>query len=56
MRGAGVDGDGPAILRAAGELIDTEFTHPQQITDDQARAIHAALDPDAATTAQSKEN
>ena len=56
MRGAGVDGDGPAILRAAGELIDAEFTHPQQITDDQARAIHAALDPDAATTAQNKES
>lgn len=56
MRGAGVDGDGPTILRAAGELIDAEFTHPQQITDDQTRAIHATLDPDAATAAQSKEN
>ena len=29
---------------------------PAQITDDQARAIHAALDPDAATTAHNKEN
>ena len=53
---AGVQGDGPALLAAAGELIDAEFTHPQQITDDQARAIHAALDPDAATTAQNKES
>ena len=51
LRGAGVSGDGPAILKAAGELIEAEFTHPQQITDDQARAIHAALNPDAATVA-----
>lgn len=43
---AGVQGDGPALLAAAGELIDAEFTHPQQITDDQARAIHAALNPE----------
>ena len=38
LRGAGVSGDGPAILKAAGGLIEAEFTHPQQITDDQARA------------------
>ena len=56
LRAAGVTGDGPAVLRAAGELIDAEFAHPQQITDDQAQAIHAALDPDAATTARNKEN
>ena len=55
LTGAGVTGDGPAILKAAGELIEAEFTHPQQITDDQARAVHAALNP-AATTAQNKEN
>ena len=60
LRGAGVSGDGPAILKAAGGLIEAEFTHPQQITDDQARAIHAALNPDAATVAtdnpENKEN
>ena len=43
---AGYEGDGPALLTTAGQVIGAEWTHPNQITADQAQKVLAAVRED----------
>ena len=46
LTAAGYEGDGPALLTTAGQVIGAEWTHPDQITADQAQKVLAAVRED----------
>lgn len=46
LTAAGYEGDGPALLTTAGQVIGAEWTHPNQITADQAQKVLAAVRED----------
>ncbi|MER2134165.1 MAG: hypothetical protein ABS910_05730 [Arthrobacter sp.] len=43
---AGYEGDGPALLATAGQVIGSEWTHPNQISPEDAQKILAAVRED----------
>lgn len=46
LRAAGYDGDGPALLTAAGQVIGSEWGHPNKINAEDAQKILAAVRED----------
>lgn len=46
LKAAGYDGDGPALLTAAGQVIGSEWGHPNQISAEDAQKILAAVRED----------
>lgn len=46
LKTAGYDGDGPALLATAGQVIGTEWAHPNKISAEDAQKILAAVRED----------
>ena len=46
LTAAGYEGDGPALLTTAGQVIGAEWTHPNQITAEAAQKVLAAVRED----------
>lgn len=46
---AGYEGDGPALLATAGQIIGAQWAHPNQISPEDAQKILAAVREDPAT-------
>lgn len=46
LSGAGYEGDGPALLVVAGQVIGSEWAHPNQISAEDAQKILAAVRED----------